>query len=133
MVMQSMVSGRLVRLLAGMVTLGLSGALFIGGAQPQAVDLVPAPWDKLAHAVVYAMLTMSCGLLIPAPRTLLPWLGLAAALALGLLDEWHQSGLPGRHAGLDDLLADAAGALAGAWVLWRLNPLQGRKSTDTHD
>ncbi len=108
------------RLVAGGVALGLVAGLFFGGAQPQAVNLVPAPWDKLAHGVVFALLALSCGLAMPGPRRLAPGLGMAVAVVLGLLDEYHQTGLPGRHADIGDLLADATGALIGAWAVWRL-------------
>lgn len=105
------------RLLAGGVAMLLIAGLFLGGAQPQAVNLVSAPWDKLAHLGVYALLALSCGLAAPVPLRLAPGVGLLAALALGLLDEWHQAGLPGRQANLGDWLADAAGALLGAGLL----------------
>lgn len=105
------------RLLAGGVALFLIAGLFLGGAQPQAVNLVPAPWDKLAHLGVYALLSLSCGLAAPVSLRLAPLVGLLAALTLGLLDEWHQVSLPGRQADLADWLADAAGALLGAGLL----------------
>ncbi|MDP2000382.1 MAG: VanZ family protein [Rhodoferax sp.] len=51
-------------------------------------------------------------------------LAVAALLAgaVGVADELHQSTLPGRVAGLDDLLADAVGICVGLWVargFWR--------------
>ena len=42
--------------------------------------------------------------------------------AVGVADELHQATLPGRVAGLDDLLADAVGVGLGLWVargFWR--------------
>ena len=44
-------------LLAAAIPLGL----LVGGAQPFAVGLVPAPWDKLAHMAVYAVLACAIG------------------------------------------------------------------------
>ena len=46
-------------------------------------------------------------------------LAVAAVLAgaVGVADELHQATLPGRVAGLDDLLADAVGFVWGCW--WR--------------
>ncbi|MBC7619209.1 MAG: VanZ family protein, partial [Candidatus Saccharibacteria bacterium] len=41
---------------------------------------------------------------------------------VGVADELHQATLPGRVAGLDDLLADAVGIGLGLWVargIWR--------------
>lgn len=86
--------------------------LFVGGAQPQAVGLFAAPWDKLAHIGFYFVFAY---LLLH--RLSLP---LFAALALSLLvstaDELHQSFLPGRVAGFDDWLADLLGMGLAAWV-----------------
>ena len=44
----------------------------------------------------------------------------AAAVAVGVIDELHQLALSGRDAGWDDLLADALGGLLGAGLLNRL-------------
>ena len=43
----------------------------------------------------------------------------AIASVYGLLDEWHQSFVPGRFASLTDVALDVAGALLGAWIVWR--------------
>ena len=91
-------------------------ALLIGGAQPVAVGLVPAPWDKLAHGTVFALLALSLGLASGGGGWRVLLLAFAGALLVGVLDEWHQIFLPGRSAGLDDLLADAVGAAIGAMV-----------------
>ena len=44
----------------------------------------------------------------------------AVTSAYGLLDEWHQSFVPGRYASLTDVALDVAGALAGTWLAGRL-------------
>jgi VanZ family protein len=61
----------------------------------------------------------------------------AFCLVYGLLDEWHQSFVPGRDATLSDVLADAVGALLGvvalAWIArragapgaWAFSPRSG--------
>lgn len=114
-------SVRALRWAAGGLVLFLIAALFIGGAQPVAVNLVPAPWDKLAHLALFATVAW-CAVLALAARSryALGWGGLLA-IVLGALDEWHQLFLPGRSADLSDLLADAFGTLLGvavaAWVL----------------
>jgi VanZ family protein len=81
-------------------------ALFIGGAQPTAVGLVPAPWDKLVHGLFFCVLVILLRLCLTLP---LWWLA-ALAVVVGAADELHQLFLPGRSAGFDDWLADLAGA-----------------------
>jgi VanZ family protein len=96
-----------------------------------AVCLFTEPWDKLAHATVFAVLTALLALALqgrpPGARwALRPGAALAVAAllagAVGVADELHQATLPGRVAGLDDLLADAVGVGLGLWVargFWR--------------
>lgn len=74
------------------------------------------PWDKLAHAVVFAL--VYAGLAWALRWRLWPLAGLAAAL--GAVVELHQVFLPGFNPSLEDWLADlvgiglAAGAHTGA-------------------
>lgn len=88
--------------------------LFVGGAQPVAVGLIPAPWDKLAHVAAFGSLATLIDLAVR-PR---PWLFFALPLAVSAADEVHQAFLPGRSAGIDDWLAGAVG-VALAWWLFR--------------
>ena len=85
-------------------------ALFYGGAQPVAVGLFPAPWDKLAHLGFFMVLTLLLLQLLPRPL----WVAMLLALLVGIGDEWHQMFLPGRQAGWDDIAADLVGVLLGA-------------------
>ena len=114
---------RALRVVALLALFVLVPGLFIGGAQPVAVGLIPVPWDKVAHCVLFAgfagLIGLSAGLL-PLRRSGLLVLAFAGALAIGIADELHQATLPGRQAGWDDLAADAVGALIGTWVLARL-------------
>ena len=117
----------------GLLVFILSG-LFVGGAQPQAVGLIPPPWDKLAHGAVFAALQLAlimAGGALPmrlrrwpgwgwrCPRPLL-WSAALLATATAAADELHQAlSLPGRHAGWADFGADLFGvAVAVVWVLW---------------
>ena len=102
------------RVVAAVLLAVITGALFIGGAQPFAVNLIPAPWDKFAHIALFALISAAIGLASGRSGVRMVLLVVAAALLLGLVDEWHQGFLPGRSAGLDDLAADLLGALAGA-------------------
>ena len=106
-----------VRILAGL-TLALSAAvLYVGGAQPVAVGLFPAPWDKLAHLLTFAVVGMAAGLAGGMRSWRMALCCIAGALLVGGMDEVHQMFLPGRSASWYDLAADAAGGLLGAAVL----------------
>ncbi|WIM06101.1 MAG: VanZ family protein [Candidatus Nitricoxidivorans perseverans] len=100
----------MIRILSLLAALGMVAALFAGGAQPAAVGLFAAPWDKLAHAGFFLALTI---LLLQAwPRPW--WLAPLLAVLVGMGDEWHQFYLPGRMAGWIDLVADAVGVALAA-------------------
>ncbi len=111
---------RQVRVGALLSLLVLVPALFVLGAKPIAVGLIPVPWDKLVHFVLFALLAMlaglSGGLLRWQGRTVL-LLAFFGAVLVGALDEWHQVYLPGRSAGWDDFAADVLAALVGVGVL----------------
>jgi len=92
--------------------------LWWGGAQPVAVGLVKAPWDKLLHVATYALLAFALGYgsgWRGLPLALLALLGAAGA---GALDEWHQASLPGRQAGWLDWVADVVGSSLGGALAW---------------
>lgn len=109
---------RLVMHLAALVVvLGVPLGLWIGGAQPIAVGLVPAPWDKVVHATVFALLAAAIGYVSGLSGWRVVVVAFAGALLVGVGDEWHQAYLPGRSAGWDDLAADALGAALGAAAL----------------
>jgi hypothetical protein len=96
---------------------GILFGLFVLGAQPFAVGLIPSPWDQPAHVAVFATLACALGLLSGQRGGRMLLLAVAGALLIGALDEWHQMFLPGRHAGWDDLAMDAIGGLSGAALL----------------
>lgn len=108
---------RIARGLAMLLTVALPLGLWVGGAQPIAVGLFPAPWDKLAHIAVYAVLACSIGCASGRRGVSAMAIGFAGALLVGLLDEVHQMELPGRSADIDDLVADAVGAALGTTLL----------------
>jgi VanZ family protein len=84
--------------------------LFVLGAQPIAVGLIPPPWDKLAHAALFAALGALL-MIASAGR----WVALAVGvlIAIALADELLQADLPGRVVSVVDLTADVVGAAAG--------------------
>lgn len=111
------VCARHARAVTLLLALGILFGLFVLGAQPFAVGLVPAPWDKLAHGCVFAVLAVAFGLVSGLRGWRMILLAVAGVLLVGGLDEWHQVYLPGRQAGLDDLAADLVGGLVGAMLL----------------
>ena len=116
---------RTIRILAAL-TVALSAAvLYVGGAQPVAVGLLPAPWDKLAHLLTFAVVGMAAGLAGGMRGWRMVLCCLAGALLVGGMDEVHQAFLPGRTASWADLAADAAGGLLGAAVLAAADRLSG--------
>lgn len=113
-------------LLCGVVTC----LLFDLGAKPVAVGLFTSPWDKLAHFFLFGGLAFLGGYsatLFNLPPRILLLLSFLATLLIGVLDEWRQLNLPGRHASWDDLACDAVGALVGALLLYALQCLKQRK------
>ncbi len=81
--------------------------------------------DKLAHAVVYALLAFLAArafATLPFPAQAPALVGAAALFAAlyGLSDEIHPSFVPGRSADVWDGVADLSGAVAGALIYrWR--------------
>ena len=110
---------RALRVAAVLLAVGLPLGLYIGGAQPVAVGLIAPPWDKLAHASVFAVLAACIGYGSGLRGRAMLLLAFGGALAVGVADEWHQVFLPGRSAGLDDLAANALGAALGALAVWK--------------
>lgn len=98
-------------------------ALFVLGSLPFVAVFFPVPYDKLAHLLLFAILSVLFGAasgLLPLPRAGVLLAALCSALAVGAADELHQAFVPGRSAGWDDFAFDFAGTLYGLWVLVRL-------------
>ncbi|GAB4176879.1 MAG: hypothetical protein OHK0026_13940 [Rhodocyclaceae bacterium] len=73
-------------------------------AQPVAAGLIPAPWDKLAHAGIFSTL---CAALVLAgwPRL---WPAAVIVVPFAAFDELRQLYLPGRSADWGDFFTDLA-------------------------
>ncbi|MCL1979693.1 MAG: VanZ family protein [Proteobacteria bacterium] len=104
------------------------GALFYQSHQPGDSFTLPdiSNIDKLLHCGAYAVLGGSF-LFALTPQwkrrhpVLAGWAAILFCLLYGIFDEFHQSFIPGRFAGIDDVAADFAGgvlAVAGDWG-WR--------------
>jgi VanZ family protein len=109
------------RLIPLVVAAAIVIGLFVLGEKPYAGGLFPTPWDKLAHVSVYATIAI------------LVWVGAGGGphragavalfvLSIGLLDEMHQAGIPGRSADLSDLVADALGIGIAFYLLRSRKP-----------
>lgn len=98
-------STRLLRRLCLVLAAAVVFQLFYLGAQPFAAGLIPPPWDKFAHFLVFSALT---ALLWFGTAGRMPLVVIAAVVAIGALDELRQAGLPGRSADAADFLVDAA-------------------------
>ncbi|MFM1991910.1 MAG: hypothetical protein RJA99_4867 [Pseudomonadota bacterium] len=108
---------RWMRVLALAALVVLVANLLWHGSQPYAVGLVPAPWDKLAHLALYGALGAAAWVGLGAGRATADLLAPMAAIAIGVVDEFAQTFSPGRTVSLDDLAADALGAILAVAVL----------------
>jgi hypothetical protein len=106
------------RIASTILVLGVILNLFFLGAQPIAINLVPSPWDKFVHGTTYAVLAFGIGLASGLQSSRMMIAAFLGALLIGVMDEWHQFYLPGRHPGWDDLMADGIGSLVGAALLF---------------
>ncbi len=77
---------------------------------------------NLAHAAEFGLLTLWCLLALPRAQGWVRlerrgrWLIGTCVVLYGLLDELHQSTIPGRDASLADLLTDATGMACVLWI-----------------
>jgi VanZ family protein len=111
------------RLFCAAAALAIGLELFYLGSKPFAGALFPPHWDKLAHIIVYGLIT---ALLLLATGGRRATLVVVAVIALGALDEIHQRSLPGRSADVLDFLADV---IACVGVGWRAHLFHAARST----
>jgi len=90
-------------------------------------------WDKLAHTAAYCLFGVLClrafhgGL---RPLRLRPSLAaMLLTIAYAVVDELHQSSVPGRMASVADWVADALGALSSCFVVALLILVRSRLSS----
>ena len=101
--------------------------LYVGGAQPVAVDLFPWPWGKLVHSITFGVLAVAVGVASGRRGTGMMLAGFLGSVAVGAMDEWHQTYLPGRHGQISDIGFDAFGAAVGISLLAWLQNKVARK------
>lgn len=97
--------------------------LFWFAEQPVAVGLLPAPFDKVVHALMGAGIAF---LLWFAFAGKFGWLIIALVAVLSGLEEWHQRFLPGRVPDVNDFLAATGAAIL--CIIW----LRLRKRNNTN-
>ncbi|MCA3179534.1 MAG: VanZ family protein [Burkholderiaceae bacterium] len=119
---------RWLRAFALLAFLAVAANLFWHGAQPYAVGAVPAPWDKLAHLLLYGGFSAAAWVALGGARPTADLLAPIVAVSVGLLDEYAQALNPGREVGIYDLFADAVGAVAAVLVLTALRGLVRRRA-----
>jgi VanZ family protein len=94
-----------------------AAAIFIQSAFPTPIR-IPKGWDKVVHLFEFALLGFLVARVVFLSANVDRWVGILlaslAAATWGVLDEFHQSFVPGRHASVGDALIDAVGAFVGA-------------------
>ncbi|MFZ5621985.1 MAG: VanZ family protein [Pseudomonadota bacterium] len=117
-----MSSSRTVRLSSTILAATWMATIFHLSSQPMPeIDLGFSAQDKVVHLVAYGLLgALLLGALpLRAGGYTRGQVLLAAMIGslYGISDEWHQFFVPGRSMDMLDMLADAAGALLGAWLV----------------
>ncbi len=90
----------------------LLGLIWLASSRSQVASPELTRWDdKFAHFAVYGLVgTLTCR--IGSGWRVAAW-SLIAVSSYGLLDEWHQSFVPGRSCDVFDWVADTLGAAVG--------------------
>ena len=111
------------RILFLLCALGWAGVIFYLSSQSGA-DIPPlfVGEDKLLHAFIFGILgVFTLGAMKTTAYGYRPfqlWLAVLLVTVYGVLDEFHQHFVPGRSPDILDVMADAAGAMLGVWLLY---------------
>jgi VanZ family protein len=91
---------------------------------PSPPGLTAEIWSYLGHIGIFGLLGLTIWWALGMNSQLLNrernWYAIAIATAYGVLDEFHQSFVPGREASALDVLADFAGAALAVLIVPRL-------------
>lgn len=102
--------------------LAVGGLIVFGSSRPTVASPDVTEFDdKIAHFGAYGLLaTLVCRIGFGGGGWRTAAWSLLAVSAFGASDEWHQSFVPGRFAGVDDWIADTLGAAvaAAAYAGW---------------
>ena len=120
-----------------LAALSWAGLIFYLSSQPsiETPALFPGQ-DKLFHLIAFGIL----GFLAMGTRQASQqgysrrqvWQVVLAVMLYGILDEVHQYFVPGRHADVYDVIADASGGLLGALTMYWLVRVLARRSQEPH-
>lgn len=101
--------------------LAYAALIFYLSSRPWPVPMaLPLGVDKAIHFTLYFFLAFGLIWAFRATRFKmshhLMWLAALIGFSYGILDEIHQSFVPGREASVFDALADGVGSVVGAWT-----------------
>jgi VanZ family protein len=109
-----------IRILRWLPALIWMGVIFYWSSQSALpIDDVPNndAWHKLGHIAEFAILAMLLALALGTrPRFLI--VACAVALVNGIVDEFHQSFVPGRHAQVETVVLDSVVAGVTLIIVW---------------
>jgi len=115
-----------------LLTISWAALIYYLSSQP-GMDIPPVfPFqDKLFHAFIFGVLGfLSVGAMkvpVHGYKTRQVW-GIVILVTLyAILDELHQLFVPGRTADIFDVIADMAGGMAGAWMMYYLLVKAGKR------
>lgn len=110
------VLGQLSQRGARILALAWMAMIFVLSSQSKVpVPEVAFSQDKIMHLIAYAVLGLFLARGWPPANPRHYFYLIAAASGYGLVDEIHQSFVPGRDASIYDWLADTAGGVLGVW------------------
>ena len=92
----------------------LMAAIWLLSSRHQTPIHLTGYWDKVVHFASWAFLTVLLSRGLRGGRGRL--VAFTVAVAYGILDEFHQSFVPGREPSAADVLADSLGAAVGVWT-----------------
>lgn len=114
---QLVIGSRWVRAACIAAAVFMAATIFIG-ADTVGQDLpIPPPLDKGVHFLYYGIMAFLLAHGVGRRWLIVP---LILVPAIGVLDEWHQAGIPGRDASFFDWLADELGTVVFVYAYARL-------------
>src|SRR5262245_27717138 len=129
------------RPLCALLAIAWAGLIWDLSSHRAPIPLHPNLWwewiSNLAHAPLFGILALLLSAVFlreeesrwPSPRGTRIAPVLLCVLAYGLIDEWHQSTIPGRDASLLDVMTDVVSASVVLWIVYTLGRTDLRART----